>query len=170
MSFCCSYFSLLLINMNFLFLDNEITVITRSTHAYDTVWIQTELKHFSFQVKTCKDAHVILSRGSWYNGSFYEIVFGSQNNQITVLRKSKSGPNEAQANTPGILSCDNFVKLWVSWYNVDVISVGKGAVVGEQTILSYQDPSPMIISAVSLSSWNEVSGVWKFYRDAGMFN
>ena len=147
-----------------------MTVFTRKQHIYDTVWIGTEMKHFIFQVKTCKDAHITLPEAPWApeNSRFYLVIFGSWGNTRTELRRGKAGPGPVRLDTPNICSCNEFRPFWISWYN-NTIAAGRGTFVGQQQIFSYPDPNPMPISALSFSSWLQAPGTWVFPRDSGEY-
>ena len=45
-----------------------------------------------FQVKTCNDAHVLLSEGQYEMSRAYELVWGSNSNSRSDIRRSKQGP------------------------------------------------------------------------------
>ena len=66
------------------------------------------MKHFIFQVKTCKDAHIILHvpEAPWApeNSRFYLVIFGSWCNTRTKLRFSKADRGPVRLETPDVCS------------------------------------------------------------------
>lgn len=60
------------------------------------------------EVEACKDAHFLLSTGlsSWDKG--YEVALGTHMNNYSVIREDIYGTNKVTAETPGILSCDEY--------------------------------------------------------------
>ena len=68
---------------------------------------------------------------------------------------------KASAPTPDILHCDNPRPFWISWGS-GYVEVGKGSVYGGDRILEWQDPEPMAVAYVSVTTGFEATGSWEF--------
>lgn len=72
-----------------------------------------------------------------------------------------------EASTPGILHCDEFRYFWIWWVG-NKMDVGKGSVLGVETMLNYEDPNDAnAVSTVSLASVDEATVTWHVYRSTG---
>ena len=76
-------------------------------------------------------------------------------------------PVKANATTPGVLHCDYFTKLWISWLD-GMIRVGHGTVF-ENTFLFYHNDKPFPMRAVSLATplIQKTNAEWQFAKNAG---
>jgi hypothetical protein len=85
----------------------------------------------------------------------YSFLLGQWSNTITTLRKNLHdvGPELVTAKTDGILSDTSFTTFWLSWSGGRV-RLGKGAVVGQNSVLEYQDPSPIPVNYLAFAGWD----------------
>lgn len=110
-----------------------------------------------FRVKAANDAHVALTTGPEEGEPMYEIFIGGWNNGKSVIRKNRTKPEAAEAETPGILSADEFRGFWIRWGD-GAISVGKE---GEPSaFLTYTDPDPFGIGYFGVCTGWGASGEW----------
>ena len=73
----------------------------------------------------------------------------------------------AEADTQGILDCNNDREFWAE-FGGGVVKVGRGQVLGQDVITELQDPdSPYNTHAISLSTQAEATALWKVYKSAG---
>ncbi|CAH1783194.1 unnamed protein product [Owenia fusiformis] len=115
----------------------------------------------TFDVKTCHDGHVQLSKTAGNtNVDTYEILLQGWNNgpKTSAIRDKKQGKLEVFHNGP-IVHCDATLSFWISWAG-GYIEVGKGRVYGRDTFLQWYDPSPHPVNAVQFTSGFGASGRW----------
>nr|XP_033324068.1 uncharacterized protein LOC117219218 isoform X1 [Megalopta genalis] len=110
-----------------------------------------------FRVKAANDAHVALTTGPEEGEPMYEVFIGGWSNGKSVIRKNRAKPEAAEAETPGILSPDEFRGFWIRWGD-GAISVGKE---GEPSaFLTYTDPDPFGIGYFGVCTGWGASGEW----------
>ncbi|GLG97810.1 uncharacterized protein GBIM_04492 [Gryllus bimaculatus] len=96
----------------------------------------------NFKIKAPNDAHVFI--GGWGNTK-------------SVIRRDRTKPDKAEAETPDILSGDEFRGFWLRW-NGGLIEVGKE---GEAApFLSWQDPEPAPVGHYGVCTGWGASGAW----------
>ncbi|XP_076164565.1 uncharacterized protein LOC143145254 isoform X2 [Ptiloglossa arizonensis] len=111
-----------------------------------------------FRVKASNDAHVALTTGPQEGDPMYEVFIGGWSNSKSVIRKNRSKPDVAEADTPGILSGDDFRGFWIRWGD-GAISVGKE---GEPSaFLTYTDSEPLAIGHFGVCTGWGASGEWQ---------
>ena len=76
---------------------------------------------------------------------------------IALFRKAKQGTVLMKVSTPYILNINYFNSVWISWID-GVIRVGKGTVVGNNTMMAYTDTAPSAVNYVALSGWPSYAG------------
>ena len=108
---------------------------------------------FSFEVMACSDAtvglfdYVEIEQGSYPS---YEIVIGGEDNTKTYIRRGdqSSLPDEQVEDTPGILSCTDYVAFYIEW--------GPGGFIINEVngpfFFSWWDRDPLPILHISLTS------------------
>ena len=108
--------------------------------------------YITIDIKACNDAHLALS-ATPYNrdADTYEIVLGGTKNTKSAIRSKPLGKNEVEKETKGLMECDNYLSFWVSWSS-GRIEVGKGSMYGEKPIMSWIDPNPHSVNAVSVAT------------------
>eukprot|EP00947_MAST-08B_sp_MAST-8B-sp1_P002408 g2408.t1 len=96
-------------------------------------------------------------QGCWTNTTAYEIVIGGWNNTQSAIRRSTQGANKAVATTDGINS--NWTYFWAD-ASGGLVRFGRGTTVGSNTVLQWQDPSPLTVrSAGVMTGWG-ATGDW----------
>ncbi|XP_033188930.1 uncharacterized protein LOC117156210 isoform X3 [Bombus vancouverensis nearcticus] len=110
-----------------------------------------------FRIKAPNDAHIALTTGPHEGEPMYEVFIGGWSNSKSVIRKNRTKPDVAEADTPGILSADETRGFWIRWGD-GVISVGKE---GEPSaFLTYADPEPFGIGYFGVCTGWGASGEW----------
>lgn len=122
------------------------------------------LKAVAFTVKASNDAHVGFfdtGPGAWSgNGhEHYEVVISGWGNTQSVIRESSQGTNYAVTETAGILSASEARPFWASAFNGKV-QLGVGRVLGDNVVMSWQDPDPIEVSFVSMATGWGSEGDW----------
>ncbi|KAL0851415.1 hypothetical protein ABMA28_007225 [Loxostege sticticalis] len=117
-----------------------------------------------FEVKTRKDAHLMLSNGPKASNPMYEIIIGGWENTKSVIRKNKI--NKREVETPGITNENEFRRFWVRW---DGNEIGVGRDLEAEPFMSYADPEAFPITFVGVGTGWGASGIWKFEDGTEIF-
>lgn len=121
-------------------------------------WFPAGPSGIVLRVKAANDAHIALSTQEEESNPFIEVFFGGWGNKKSVIRRDRTKPEVAEAETPEILSKDEFRGFWIRWDNNGNITAGRE---GEATpILSYDNPSPFPIRFVGVCTGWGASGSW----------
>ncbi|CAB3370630.1 Hypothetical predicted protein [Cloeon dipterum] len=119
-----------------------------------------------FKVKVAHDAHVCLSSSEDQDATpIYEIFIGGWDNSKCAIRRDRTKPDRAEAETPDVLSADEFRGFWVSWNSDCKIEVGREG--EEEPFLSFTDPEPFEITHYGLRTAWGASGEWEIEQVAG---
>lgn len=144
---------------------NVYSLFTDSDYRYTYSWLLPVENYLTFKVRTCNDAHLLLSSSRDLNGPTYEIVLGGYDNQWSDIRRGPQGEALAQAYTPNIMSCDELLPVWVQWQS-QTIEVGVGPF-RAHTILRHDDPDLLPIQSAAITSWYTASGEYRFLETQG---
>ena len=121
----------------------------------------------SFRVRACHDAHVLLSEQPGItNVTTYEIIIGGWKNTQSVIRRAIKGENKAAINRTGLLACKELRPFWVSW-ELGTIKVGRGLKPPNGEFLSWKDPKPFDIHALSGFSGYGATAEWRLELKPG---
>uniref|UniRef100_A0A670K9B6 C3 and PZP like alpha-2-macroglobulin domain containing 8 n=1 Tax=Podarcis muralis TaxID=64176 RepID=A0A670K9B6_PODMU len=144
--------------------NEKIHIFTPNKYEYQYVRKPAWMGHFEVSVKAHHNAHLALSAGPHDMAEMTEIVIGGRQNAKTWISTSKMGEPVASAETPAILSWDEFRSFWVSWAN-GVVQVGHGpSALNESVIVSWAPPQPLDVKYVGFSTgWGSV-GEFKIWR------
>ncbi|CAH1798336.1 unnamed protein product [Owenia fusiformis] len=120
-----------------------------------------------FNVMACNDAHVILLKnpGEAIADNYQIVIHGWAGNPKSVIRDAN---NEVTSSQGARLSCSEMRQFWVSWANGN-IQVGEGLEIGENTFLSYRDPTPQSINALNFVTGWGASGTWELIEDVDTY-
>ncbi|CAC5357191.1 unnamed protein product [Mytilus coruscus] len=116
----------------------------------------------TFQVKSCRDAAVLLSTATdLISPDFYEIFYGGAGNSKIFLSRNY-GINDASFSEANLLDCNNMVALWISWEN-SKLQTGRGSILGQNKIMEWNDPNtPLDIAGIGImSAWGS-NAEWIF--------
>ena len=140
-----------------------------NTQTYDTIFQQPlgADKTVIFEVKASNDAHVGFFSETQNTGEVYEIVLSGWGNTRSAIRESNQGANQADVQTPQLLSASEFRPFWATANN-GLIVVGTGSAVGQNEFMRWQDPVahlPMYVGVMcgwgSTAEWNMCHGGWQ---------
>lgn len=122
--------------------------------------------YLTFSVRTCDNAHLMLSAEMLDTTNAYEIVLGAFSNTKSDIRRGSHGPPLVQVDTPNIMKCDEYLPFWVRWEN-KTLQLGYGAI--DETVLMRLDDAEMpAITAASVSSWESANGEYQFPETQGL--
>ncbi|XP_063394948.1 uncharacterized protein LOC134679930 [Cydia fagiglandana] len=111
-----------------------------------------------FKVRAPNDAHIALTTNPQESDPMYEVFIGGWGNTKSVIRRNRTKPEKAEADTPGILNAGEFRGFWVRW-DGGIISAGRE---GEAIpFLSWQDPEPFAVGFVGVCTGWGATGTWK---------
>ena len=119
-------------------------------------------KSIIFTVRAPNNAHI----GFNAVDEFYEIVISGWSNTKSVIRRKAignlHGPAKASALTGGILDANEDLPFWADALN-GLVRFGKGNIIGQNVVLQWQDPNPIIPNSVGfMTGWTEsgAGGDW----------
>jgi len=140
---------------------------TANNEQYNTIFEQPldSSKSITFTVQANNDAHVGFFSASKSLSEVYEIVIGGWGNSWSVIRESNQGANQVSASTSQIVSGNEDREFWASADN-GLVQFGRGSIVGEQVVLSWQDPNPHEAIYVGVMTGWGATGVWNVCFDA----
>ncbi|XP_033724787.1 uncharacterized protein LOC117314792 [Pecten maximus] len=117
---------------------------------------------FTFEVKTCSDAHIGLMEfdHQFDQGRIYEIVIGGWGNTQSVLRSEKQGSAQNTHVERNIISCTEFRTFQITWDNSGSVKVFKYQTGQMDKILVWSDPNPFSVNYISVSTGPAGDGVW----------
>ena len=120
----------------------------------------TEYKDIVFTVRAKNDAH--LGFFSESQDKLYEIVIGGWTNSNSAIRSFiPSENNEVKNPTPSILNSNEDRPFWADAKD-GLIRFGRGNIIGNDIVLSWQDNQPHDTSYVGfMTGWGS-SGTWNY--------
>ncbi|GJQ79410.1 hypothetical protein Trydic_g16269 [Trypoxylus dichotomus] len=110
-----------------------------------------------FRVRADHDAHIALTTSAAECDPMYEVFFGSWNNSKSIIRKNRTKPDVAEANTPGVLNPGEFRGFWIRWSNGTITAGSEG---NFQPILTYTDSESVPIEYVGVCTGWGSTGSW----------
>ena len=141
---------------------------TQPKFTFNNVWVTVKhTSHFRFTVAACNNAYIFMTSIIGVTSMFmYEVKL--TNSKSTIFQGHEGWPY-VQVNTPNILNCQIPQQFWVSWINGNV-RVGKGTIVGSQTIMDWQDMNPRPIASIGLATDQIPSSAeWTFLLDESAY-
>lgn len=111
-----------------------------------------------FRVKAPNDAHIALTTGPQEGEPMYEIFIGGWSNAKSVIRKNRSKPEVAEAETSDILSGDEFRGFWIRWSD-NTLTVGREGF--HEPMLSYTDSDPINVGFIGFCTGWGACGEWQ---------
>ncbi|XP_055300716.1 uncharacterized protein LOC129567635 [Sitodiplosis mosellana] len=110
-----------------------------------------------FRVRAPNDAHLALTGEPNETHPIAEVFIGGWQNSKSVIRYNQTKPEVAEANTPQILSPNEFRGFWIRVID-NVITVGRE---GEAApFLSWHNPQPFLVNYVGVCTGWGASGSW----------
>ncbi|XP_065102652.1 C3 and PZP-like alpha-2-macroglobulin domain-containing protein 8 [Paramisgurnus dabryanus] len=147
------------------FCPNErIHISTPNKYEYQYVKKPAKVTHVQVSVKSHNDAHIALSPTAHDSTEMVEIVLGGRQNSRSWISRGKMGEPVANAQTPGILSWDEFRSFWISWRGGGV-QVGHGLEPSnESLIMQWTGPLTAHVRHIGFSTgWGSV-GEFRIWR------
>ena len=141
----------------------QTVFLTKDNKQYDSSFniILDDSKSITFSVRASNDAHI----GFMCNlcNDFYEIVIGGWTNTQSVIRRkplgSLNGDETNLASTSGIVDGNEYRPFWAQVLN-GLVRFGTGHIIGQNVVMKWQDPSPIIPNYVGfMTGWGS-SGDW----------
>jgi len=136
------------------------TAFTLSDYRYDYAWFQPASNYLEFKVRSCNDAHILLTTSLFDETDGYEIVVGGYGNTASDIRRGSHGEILLQVYTPDIMSCDEYLPFWIRWGD-NAVEFGSGRL-DDHIIMRLSDPQQPIIRAMSVTSWLTAPGEYHF--------
>ena len=99
-----------------------------------------------------------------------EIVIGDSDNTKTVFRYLEQMPpgTIAEADTVGILSCNQSQHFWLSWNN-DTLRLGRWHIYGQNLVLEQKIGEGYPVRTLSLATPTD-PGLWMIRESSGMLS
>ncbi|XP_052763983.1 uncharacterized protein LOC128205949 [Mya arenaria] len=114
-----------------------------------------------FETKGKRDAHIILqNEPEEYSSNVYEVVLGSAQNSMSVLRLSCHGPRIDNLETPGILNETEYRPFWITWNTI--LAIGRGTKINISRIILFTRLDFPINSMRISYGWGSV-GFFRFH-------
>ena len=115
----------------------------------------------TFSVQASNDAHIGFMCNSC--NDFYEIVIGGWANTKSVIRRKPLGTYDAvaknSASTSGIVDGNEYRPFWAQALN-GIVRFGTGHIIGQNVVIQWQDPSPIIPNNIGFMTGYGSSGDW----------
>ena len=141
-------------------------ITTPSDYNHNNAWFVTDAGLITFQVQACSEARILIAEDPFnISTSNYEVVIGGSNNAKTSIVKDLT--TLAEADTPGILSCDGPNNFWIRWQSKSGITVGQGAL-DSNLLVNFANLNMNPLYALSISTGQGSTGEWQFESRAGM--
>ena len=122
------------------------------------------------KVKSPHDVHVVLSpkvyEGEERQKDLIEIVIGGWGNSESVIRRGNQGQELGNAQTPNILSNDEFREFWIVTKMVeeDKLEISFGRVGQAIPLMIGVDENPVKFEYLGLGSWANTEAFYKNVR------
>ena len=113
--------------------------------------------YLQFRVRAPNDAHLALTSSASESDPMYEIFIGGWGNTKSVIRKNRTKPDVAEANTPGFLHDGEFRGFWVRWQD-GTVTVGREG--DYRPFLTYSDSEYVPIEYVGFCTGWGATGSW----------
>ena len=144
---------------------------TEENYQYDSSLnlLLDDSKSIIFSVRANGDAIIGFMCNSC--NDFYEIVIGGWGNSKSVIRRKPVGTSYGDdtnfASTSGILDGNEYRPFWAQALN-GLVRFGTGQIVGQNVVLQWQDPYPIIPDSIGfMTGWGS-SGDWNI-QDLGLY-
>ena len=143
-------------------------VRTTKDYGYNFFWLAGYTSHHVvFRLKAGSDCHIAISQTAGDTSAAYEIVIGGWYNAISAIREAVMQDVKAQADTPGILSPNEWRTFWIRWTGGHV-EVGKGHDVGNNRFMDWQQTGNIFnITAIGVSTGFGNVGDYEFSTISG---
>ena len=137
---------------------------TEDNYQYDSSLnlLLDDSKSIIFSVRANGDAIIGFMCNSC--NDFYEIVIGGWANTLSVIRRkplgSLNGDETNLASTSGIVDGNEYRPFWAQVLLNGLVRFGTGHIIGQNIVIQWQDPSPIIPNYVGFTTGWGSSGDW----------
>ena len=128
----------------------------------------TQRTSLVFSVQACAHASMALSElPGMRDVNAYQVILGADTGlPASTLELWRDKTRVRALTVPQIVQCNVRKMMWVSWRG-DSIQIGKGPLVGNNLLLTWQDPQPISISVVALARNMNHPAEWIFEELTG---
>ena len=139
-----------------------------SNNKYGQFWLtMAEQQFITFKVQACAEAHIALTNIKGLVSSHaFEIRLGENENAQSSIYSSNGNEN-CHTSEGSLLSCTEYVFLWLSWSD-GFIKLGSGQSVGNNVVLNCE-VDEFAMRAVSLASEKGNDATWIFEEVLGQY-
>ena len=129
-------------------------------------------KSITFTVRAKDAAHIgFMCVGC--SDEFYEIVIGGWGNTKNAIRRKTlntlHGPAGVTESTEGILNHNENRPFWADALN-GLVRLGKGDILGQNIVMQWQDPKPIIPNSIGFMTGWGASGDWNIKSQGMHYN
>ncbi|XP_051165002.1 uncharacterized protein LOC127283912 isoform X2 [Leptopilina boulardi] len=126
-------------------------------------FLPTRGNQVQFRLKAANDGHIALTTEPQEGEPMFEVFIGGWSNAKSVIRKNRTKPEVAEAETPSILSADELRGFWIRWSD-NLLTVGKEGF--HNPMLSYEDPELSNIRFIGFCTGWGATGEWHLEDEA----
>ena len=129
---------------------------TEDNLQYDSSYniILDDSKSITFSVRASNDANIGFMCNSC--NDFYQIAIGGWSNTKSVIQR---GSTKNSSSISGLLDGNEYRPFWAQALN-GMVRFGTGHIIGQNVIVQWQDPSPIIPNYVGFTTGWGSSGDW----------
>ena len=127
-----------------------------------TFYLVADRKQLVVEIKACSGALMEFAtqqRGNLDKPILILEIGAEDNTRMKFIAPGSSGPPLVSTGIRHPLHCNQFRRFWMSWYDQD-FRVGRGSIVGKQTLMNWRDNSDQYVNIIGLSSEIGSSAVW----------
>jgi len=132
-----------------------IELTTENDLAYK--FIPNSTGFYQFRIRAPHDCHLAFTTNSVESDPMYELIIGGWKNTKSVIRKNRSKPDVAEAETPGILSDQEYKGFWVRYDNNTLCAGEEG---NPNPFISYTDNEFIPINYIGVCTGWGACGEW----------
>ena len=136
------------------------------------VWLSAASSQFTFQVRECVNARVMLSLNPGVVDTLTYVIDlgGASGHEVLLHHLDEDGNvvNNASARVFGVVDCESPKAFWASW-RFGVVEVGQG-LPNELPVIRYIDHKAHPVYGLALSSSSTNAAQWTFNAEEGMFS
>lgn len=140
-------------NFNIFFFSLEVDTVDKLEY----LWYPVSNGIVQFRVRSPNDAHLALCTNECEANPMYEVFLGGWKNTKSIIRKNRTKPDVAEADTPDLLNDGEFRGFWIRWMD-NTITVGREGEVA--AFLTFEDSEAIPINYVGVCTGWGACGSW----------